>query len=476
MISASPYKSVGYSKGKHRVVEKLCISLFCLHKGYIPYGEEQFPKKIRDVEVDVQEGYCYFGAGRSLELGGHIKRLGSGSIGGFVDLPNNNVGLITCAHVVFSPEELLNRQITDTSQIEVEAFDKRHHSYIACGKCERAKFPQCYLIGQPVLKPDSNVDAALIELDKDIDTFEFRAVTSEQLQSAGFDPNNPPVFSGEVVSLPDPVPVNKRIELIPNNSDIVVKYVTVDGTTIGQDYVSNPTSGEVASLHDSDPVFYVSEKSSNESDSVVKYGAVTGFTIGNLYSNRVHARFVQESLNLPGNLHYAVMCDQIEIQNLPQGQFFKVGDSGSFVFCINPDKTLSCLGMAVGLSTRNSCLVTPIGRILENICPRARLKPCGSSGTSSQHPSNTNIQQQSTDTASSHATLHSILGEMMMTMQRNIETSFQTSLQNVERNVASVQASLQNVQTEVRTLQSQVQQIKDSKIQSSSNQSSANQN
>ncbi|XP_056007394.1 uncharacterized protein LOC125666144 isoform X4 [Ostrea edulis] len=484
MISASPYKSVGYSKGKHIVVEKLCISLFCLHKGYIPYGEEQFPKKIRDVEVDVQEGYCYFGAGRSLELGGHIKRLGSGSIGGFVYLPNNKVGLITCAHVVFSSEEMMNGQLTDTSQIEVEAFDKRHHSYKVCGKCKCAKFPQYNMIGQPVSKPDPSVDAALIELDQDIDTFEFKAGISEQLQSAGFDPSNPPVFFGEVVPLPDPVPVHRLIERIPNNSDIVVKYVTATGTVIGQDYLSNTTSGEVTSLSDPDPVFKVSGSIPNKLDSVVKYGAVTGFTIGNLYHSPVHVRFVQENLNLPGNLHSAVMCDQIEIQNLPQGQFFKVGDSGSFVFCINPDKTLSCLGMAVGLSTRESCLVTPIGRILDNLCPGARLKSCGSSGTSSLHSSNTHLKQQSSDTVSSHAALQSILGEMMITMQsnfhaslqdvqRNIETNFQSSLQNVERNF---QVSLQNVQREVQTLQSQVKQTEDSKTQSSSNQSSANQN
>jgi hypothetical protein len=189
MISASPYKSIGYSKGRHRIVEKLCISLLCIHKGYIPYGEEQFPKKIGEVEVDVQEGYCYFGTQRSLESGGHVKRkVGSGSIGGFVDLPNNKVGLITCAHVVFSSDELLNGQFLDTSIIEVEAFDKRHHSFSVCGKCITAKFPQCKVIGQPALASDSSnasVDAALIDLDQDINTFEFRAVTQEQLQSAG---------------------------------------------------------------------------------------------------------------------------------------------------------------------------------------------------------------------------------------------------------------------------------------------------
>ncbi|XP_056007785.1 uncharacterized protein LOC125666670 isoform X2 [Ostrea edulis] len=435
LISASPYKSMGYSKGRHRVVEKLCISLFCLHKGYIPYGEEQFPKKISDVEVDVQEGYCYFGAGRSLELGGHINRLGSGSIGGFVDLPNSKVGLITCAHVVFSSEQLvmLRNGHRPSTNIEVEAFDKGSHSYKVCGKCVRADFPHVYKIGTPHLftsaSKDPNVDVALIEVDEDINTFEFRAVPSEQLQSAGFDPSNPPVFTGDIVSLPDPDPVHNVIGKIPDKLD-----------------------------------------------SVVKYGAVTGFTIGNLYHSPVHVRFVQESLNLPGNLHSAIMCDQIEIRNLPHGQFFVCGDSGSFVFCINPDKTLSCLGMAVGLTSRESCLVTPIGRILENICPGARLKQCGSSRTSSQHPPSTHTQQQSNDTATSHATLQLTLGEM-----KKMLSDFQSSLQNVEKNVErnsqtlyNVETNLQNVQREVRTLHSQVHQNEDTKTQSSFNQSSGN--
>jgi hypothetical protein len=238
-------------------------------------------------------------------------------------------------------------------------------------------------------------------------------------------------------------------------------------------------SGEVVTLPDPDPVFKVSVRIPNKSDSVVKYGAKTGFTIGNLYHSPVHVRFVQESLKLPGNSHCAVMCDQIEIQNLPQGDFFELGDSGSFVFCINPDKSLSCLGMAVGLSTRSTCLVTPIDRILQTLCPGGRLRSCAPSGASSQHPPSTHIQQQSNDVTNTQATLQGILGELMKMRSdfqaslQNTETNFQTSLQNYATNV---QASLQNVQTEMRTLQGQVQQMENSNPQSSSNQTSANLN
>jgi hypothetical protein len=179
MISASPYKSMGYSRGRHKVVEKPCISLFCLHKGYIPYGEERFPVHLKDSNVDVLEGYSILGSGTSLEIGGYICRSGCGTIGGFVDLPNNKTGLITCAHVVFSSQELeeLHSINNFPSDIEVNAFDKSVHTYRVCGRCVAVKFPTCF--------PHPNVDAALIELHPSIDTFKMRTVSPDQLYSAG---------------------------------------------------------------------------------------------------------------------------------------------------------------------------------------------------------------------------------------------------------------------------------------------------
>ncbi|XP_062610410.1 uncharacterized protein LOC134272176 [Saccostrea cucullata] len=319
LISASSFKSTGFSKGKHRVVEKPCISLLCLHKGFIPLGEEEFPKQINGFDVDVQEGYCSFGTGRSIDFGGHIRRArgintpGNGSIGGFVDLSDGLVGLITCAHVVFSSDELLipnsemhNFVLGKGTDLNVEFFDKNQHNFQVCGTIVNKCFP--------LSSKNNSVDAALIKLDPTVNEFEFPV--TDQLYSAGFDPNKSPIFTGEVVNVPDP-----------------------------------------------DPVFKVISKITDKSDSVVKYGSKTRFTIGNLYFNGAHIRFVDDTGNLPDNT-VAVMCNQIEIQSLPHGTFFEPGDSGAFVFCINPDKTLSCLGMAIGSTTKGSCFVTPMTRIL----------------------------------------------------------------------------------------------------------------
>ncbi|XP_061193734.1 uncharacterized protein LOC133201963 [Saccostrea echinata] len=317
MISVSPCKSIGFSKGNHRVVKKPCILFLCLHKGYIPYGEEEFPRQIGDVEVDVQEGFCNFGNGELLEMGGDIRRKGSknvGSIGGFVSLPGSKIGLITCAHVVLSLKELEKREIDPLN--EVEAFINSAHSYKVCGKVVHAEFPKPEVSG--VHSPrESSVDAALIELASPSSVAGYRTVTGEQLLSAGFQTDKPPKFHGEII------PMHNLPNLV--------------------------------------------------SGSVVKYGATTGLTLGCLFNECMHVRINYEdklklsdilgSSNSPCDI---VVYNQMEIESL-RGQFFELGDSGSFVFCINQDDTISCIGMAIGYTSRGACLVTPIENVLKSL-------------------------------------------------------------------------------------------------------------
>ncbi|XP_062596794.1 uncharacterized protein LOC134258282 [Saccostrea cucullata] len=407
LISASPYKSSGYLKGKHIIVEKHCISLLCLHKGYIPFGEREFPKQINGFEVDVQEGYCTLGSGRSIDVGGHIRRArgintpGHGSIGGFVDLSNGSVGLITCAHVVFSTDELFkaNSEIEDyvlcrNTDLNVEFFDRNEHNFEVCGNIVKKCFPSSV--------DDISVDAALIELDQSVNEFGFPVVLADQLYLAGFEPNKPPVFTGEVVSFPDPETERHRSSDVSQRSGIPGRL-----------------------------------------NSVIKYGSQTRFTIGNFYFDRVHIRFLNNTLDLPGRNGFATMYNQIEIQSLPHGTFFEAGDSGAFVFCINVDKTLSCLGMAIGSSTRGSCLVTPMTRILDSFSLPHSLKPC-----SAFNPTNTSQGSQSEQQNNASAGVD--LGTILLNLQTSI-TNIQTELGNFRS----------EVQSEVGNLSAQVQEIKD---------------
>ncbi|XP_062570146.1 uncharacterized protein LOC134232216 [Saccostrea cucullata] len=403
-ISTSPFKSTGYSRGKHRVVQKQCISLLCLHKGYIPLGEREFPKEIHGFEVDIQEGYCSLGRGRSVDAGGHIRRArgmntpGCGSIGGFVDLTNDpqnpnrhTAGLITCAHVVFSSDELkiprneLIHILDKDTDFEVEVFDKNQHEFKVCGRIVDACF-------------SALVDAALIQLDPTVSDFQFRATSAEQLLTAGFDPNKPPVFNGKAV--------------------------------LDEDLLQSKIPRKLGS--------------------VVKYGSTTGFTIGNLYPNEVHINFVSENGDLPDKTQ-SVMYHQIEIQSLPHGTFFKPGDSGSFVFCINQDKTLSCLGMAIGSTTKGSCLVTPMVRILRSFdcCKTESLKPCPlnvdkNTSRASDNPSNA---QHNSNT--SQINLEAEIGSLKNTV-KNLRRRVQSDSRNFKREIG-------NLKTEVEILRMQIQ-------------------
>ncbi|XP_062578852.1 uncharacterized protein LOC134240788 [Saccostrea cucullata] len=414
LISASPYKSSGYSKGKHVIIEKHCISLLCLHKGFIPFGEREFPKQINGFEVDVQEGYCLLGSGKSIDFGGHIRRArgvnnpGNGSIGGFVDLPDGSVGLITCAHVVFSTDELnvpnteLENYVTCRgTDFKAEFFDKNKHKFQVCGNIVDKRFP--------LSMNDNAIDAALIKLDPTVNEFGFPVALASQLYSAGFDPDISPVFNGEVVTLQDPYPIHNVGSRFPDRLD-----------------------------------------------SVIKYGSQSGFTIGNLYFDGAHIRFLNESLGLPDQINIVSMYNQIEIQSLPHGAFFEVGDSGAFVFCINPDKTLSCLGMAIGLTTRGSCLVTPMVRILDSFGLPHTLKPCSSfcprnNSSGSQDPTGSQSEQQNNNASSSVD-----LGAILLNLQTSI-TSMQSSIMGVQNQQTSIQTSLQSVQAEVGNLKAQVQ-------------------
>ncbi|XP_061195645.1 uncharacterized protein LOC133203864 [Saccostrea echinata] len=394
MITASTYKSIGYSAGNHKVVHNVCISLFCKHKGYIPYGEKEFPRRIGNFDVDVLEGYCSFG---SLEIGGHVRRNGgsSGSIGGLVDLPGNKIGFITCAHVLFSPEDLIFKNF---EKVEIETFEKSAHRFQVCGKVLDAKFPACIYCSEYLPTSSSrrevSIDAAVVELYQNKERVSFRTVPTDQLLSAGFDPEKLPKFDGKTVSLPRQICPGETERFIDKTTDI--------------------------------------------SDTVVKFGATTGFTIGQLYVESVHVRIMNESMSFPNTNYCAVMCNQIEIQNMPQGEFFSLGDSGSFVFCINPDKTLSCIGMAIGLSARGTCLVTPIDSILQSFGLPSALKPYypfGSGYTPSVSAQATSSISE-TDVKSMAITLNNI---------QDLVVSLNTSMQSVQKRLDSLDKKVQEI-------------------------------
>jgi len=69
------------------------------------------------------------------------------------------------------------------------------------------------------------------------------------------------------------------------------------------------------------------------------------------------------------------MKSQLEIKKTDALQpFNEKGDSGSAVFAVNEDKSLECIGMAIGCMSNRNAVVTPIKDILTTLGPGVELK------------------------------------------------------------------------------------------------------
>ena len=177
MISVTSQKSIGFGREKHCIIIENCIALLCDHKGFIPVGELNFPSRIGDLKTDVREGYCCF-ASNELKLGETIKRarIGkSGSLGVFVDMSNGQKGIITCAHVLHTLDELRSRSYAkDESVLKVTESTE-----FVIGTIQEAVFT-------PNIPSEISVDAALVRLHSNIDIMgEFPDVVTYQRDHAG---------------------------------------------------------------------------------------------------------------------------------------------------------------------------------------------------------------------------------------------------------------------------------------------------
>lgn len=119
IVSYCPIKSSRVPGNHFRYQDKMCIVIYCRIKGIIPAGEQPFPTEINGFPVDVREAYALFTAMHNdnlpksndpqmpLRIGAEIGISGqTGTLGIFVDLNNNQIGFITCAHVAVKTKQL----------------------------------------------------------------------------------------------------------------------------------------------------------------------------------------------------------------------------------------------------------------------------------------------------------------------------------------------------------------------------------
>ncbi|XP_062568952.1 uncharacterized protein LOC134231070 [Saccostrea cucullata] len=206
MISASPVKSM--KQGKEIKVER-CLVLYCTYKGIIPNGEEEFPHQIEGIKTDVREGFFYFCPRQGsqshvfkssmdyhhqLRMGCNIGKedlMKTGTLGGFVKLNNNEIGFITCAHVLHPNLPLQDGDKTATFNVVQPGYGIMKRNEI-CGVHLKSLCPYT-----------STVDAALVKITNRMpDRGLFAGISFEDLENRGFDTDFPPEFqTGEIRDL-----------------------------------------------------------------------------------------------------------------------------------------------------------------------------------------------------------------------------------------------------------------------------------
>lgn len=132
---------------------------------------------------------------------------------------------------------------------------------------------------------------------------------------------------------------------------------------------------------------------------LIKFGATTGLTRGLLAVDGCHVRVENKELKLEETVYgnkvskTFEMYNQHEIESVGNKIFFQEGDSGAFVYmlCDNNPEDLRCIGMAIGITSYRSCIMTPIINVMQELGLPPKLKSFSrnrkqlSSGTSIQN-------------------------------------------------------------------------------------------
>ena len=195
---------------------------------------------------------------------------------------------------------------------------------------------------------------------------------------------------------------------------------------------------------------------------VIKYGNVSKLTVGHLHMSGLHVRSENEELGLTENndgMESTVkfkMFNQQEILSTSPGPFFKVGDSGAFVFMLNDTegKNIQCIGMAIGVTSYNSCIMTPIDAVLDKLQLPANLKsfalPVYSDTSAVPQQSQDPLQQP---TASQGQDQMQLILAAMNRMEVSIKSEMKSEIGSMKSEIGSVKSELGSIGNSVKTLE-----------------------
>lgn len=298
-----------------------CMVVLCHFKGFIPDKEPLFPTEIKVgnhvVAVDVREGHfelqemevptaLHLPLCMGCNIGVDDGTTRSGTLGPFVQLEDDKLGFITCAHVVYRGCAYLHNSSTRPNAIQVlqPGSGYGHTEYTeedrVCGKVIDLKYE---------LSDGVFIDAAIVELTEDGRSptlGRFALFDHNQITAKGITP----IFHGEVWE--------------------------------------EPSKGTEA----------------------IKFGSSSGFTYGSYsgargteFSTKVYGKASEDEIWKGVYYIQNRECDEDDCQPPP---FSAPGDSGAGVFQLNDDGSLVCIGILVGRDKpTGSGLVIPIKPILD---------------------------------------------------------------------------------------------------------------
>lgn len=185
LITASPYRSKGYKKGRKSLEKENCIVILVPIKGLIPLQEEVFDRTIGNYETDIREGIFKWHVGgkpsaqhANIKIGcaiGPATKHVLGTLGGFVEHPVHGLCGLTCAHVILDEEEIRRRE-----NVTGRACVQPNCTSAAFGTLVTSIFRDSHIV-------EPGLDIALIKLDQRLPVDgNFPDTETSDLKTAGF--------------------------------------------------------------------------------------------------------------------------------------------------------------------------------------------------------------------------------------------------------------------------------------------------
>ncbi|XP_076091293.1 uncharacterized protein LOC143063191 [Mytilus galloprovincialis] len=166
------YTTFFENDSQHNYRQVPYVKLFCRAKGYIPIGEDRFPREVCGMPTDILQGAPSLMANLKVgsKIGGEVNKMGT--LGGFVKVRGDTC-FLTCCHVLLSDEDLASENISldDDKWIEVQCYfpgSPTDHKQIKSYKCGRIRD----IAFEVDNANETSIDAALVTLNDGIQIHE----------------------------------------------------------------------------------------------------------------------------------------------------------------------------------------------------------------------------------------------------------------------------------------------------------------